>query len=327
MTDILPSARTDPDGGAPTPVEPGLRETGPNPRSLTPHVSLKRVVLLINPLSGSVGPSAAEEAAELLSGYACETEIVVLEGRFDAQIDAVLKSKPDLVAVLAGDGTARFVAARAGADGPLIAPLPGGTMNMLPKALYGTTDWKEALTRALGEGEPQFVSGGTVDGEPFYCVAVLGSPALWAPAREAMRIGKLRLAWAYARRALRRAWSGQVRFVLDGGRRQRAEALVLISPMISRAMEEPVGLEAAAMDPAGAADAFRLAAHALFDDWRRDPAVTTRPIRRAVITARSRIPALVDGETILLGHQAVVTFTPKAFRALAPRPAAAEDSV
>ena len=30
----------------------------------------------------------------------------------------------------------------------MIAPLPGGTMNMLPKALYGTADWKLALNPA-----------------------------------------------------------------------------------------------------------------------------------------------------------------------------------
>ncbi|PWS21620.1 diacylglycerol kinase, partial [Enterococcus faecium] len=83
--------------------------------------------------------------------------------------------------VLAGDGTARSVASKAKPDGPMIAPLPGGTMNMLPKALYGTADWKLALKRALEEGEPQAVSGGEVEGEYFYCAAILGSPALWAP--------------------------------------------------------------------------------------------------------------------------------------------------
>jgi hypothetical protein len=45
--------------------------------------------------------------------------------------------------------------ARAQPDGPLVAPLPGGTMNMLPRALYGTADWKVALRRALEEGAPQ----------------------------------------------------------------------------------------------------------------------------------------------------------------------------
>ncbi|HYC68633.1 diacylglycerol/lipid kinase family protein [Brevundimonas sp.] len=299
---------------------------------LTRHVPLRRVIMLVNPLSGSVGPGASEEAAALLDGYACETSVVTLEpGEFDAQIQAALDARPDLLIVLAGDGTAGSIASRAGPGGPLVAPLPGGTMNMLPRALYGTTDWKAALKVALEEGAPQCVAGGEVsDGQTtqsFYCAAIFGSPALWAPAREAMRVGKLGLAWAYARRALKRAFSGQMRFTLDGRPPRRAEALVLISPMISRAMDEDTGLEAAAMNPADAGQAFRLAAHAVLDDWRQDPAVTTRATQRVAMRARSRIPAVIDGEPVLLRHEARVRFIREAFQALAPIPAAAEDSV
>jgi len=288
--------------------------------------------MLVNPMSGGVGQGAAAEAEAILQRYACETSVVTLEaGQFDAQIEAALESRPDVLFVLAGDGTAGTIASRAGPDGPLIAPLPGGTMNMLPRALYGATDWKAALKVALEEGAPQTVAGGEVsDGDTtraFFCAAIFGSPALWAPAREAMRVGKLGLAWAYARRALKRAFTGQMRFTLDDRPPRRAEALVLISPMISRAMDEDTGLEAAAMDPADAVQAFRLAAHAVLDDWRQDPAVTTRATRRVELSARSRIPAVVDGEPMLLHHRARVRFIPRAFRALAPIPAAAEDSV
>jgi len=295
---------------------------------LTPHAALKHVVMLVNPLSGGVGPKAAEEATALLSAYDLKADVLVLEGAdFDDRIAQAFDAAPDAILVLAGDGTARSVASRARPDGPMIAPLPGGTMNMLPKALYGTADWKLALKRALEEGEPQSVSGGEVQGEYFYCAAILGSPALWAPAREAMRTGKIKLAWQYGRRALKRAFSGRLRFTLDGGDKRRTEALVLISPMISRAMEEPVGLEAAAMDPSDATQAFRLAANALFSDWRHDPAVSTRPAKRIEVRARSRIPAVIDGEPLQLKPEATIRFVPKAFRALAPQPPAAEDSL
>ena len=299
---------------------------------LTRHVPVKRVIMLLNPLAGGVGPGAAGEAGTILDDYACETSIVTLEsGQFDAQIQAALDARPDVLFVLAGDGTAGSIASRAGPDGPLIAPLPGGTMNMLPKALYGTGDWKAALKVALEEGAPHDVAGGEVsDGQTtqaFYCAAIFGSPALWAPAREALRLGKLGLAWAYARRALKRAFSGQLRFSLDGRPPRRAEALVLISPMISSAMDEDSGLEAAAMNPADAGQAFRLAAHAVLDDWRQDPAVVTRATQKVALGARSRIPAVIDGEPVLLRQEARVRFIRKAFRALAPIPAAAEDSV
>ena len=300
--------------------------------ALTPHVALGRVIMLVNPLSGGVGPNALEEASAILADYACDVTVVALEGgQFDDQIQQALDACPDALFVLAGDGTAGTIASRAGPDGPLVAPLPGGTMNMLPRALYGTADWKAALRRALEEGAPQGVAGGEVyDGQfrqAFYCAAILGAPALWAPAREAVREGKFGLAWAYARRAMRRAFSGRLRFSLDGRPARRAEALVLISPMISKAMDEHTGLEAAAMNPADAAQAFRLAAHAVFDDWRQDPAVTTKAIQQATIRARSRIPAVIDGEPALLRHEAKVRFIRTAFRALAPNPPAAEDSV
>ncbi|WP_292025700.1 diacylglycerol/lipid kinase family protein [Brevundimonas sp. UBA2416] len=299
---------------------------------LTPHVALGRVIMLVNPLSGGVGPNAADEAAAIIADYALEATVVTLEGgQFDAQVQQALDARPDVLLVLAGDGTAGTIASRAGPNGPLVAPLPGGTMNMLPRALYGTADWKIALRRALEEGAPQRVAGGEVtDGrfrQAFYCAAILGAPALWAPAREAVREGKFGLAWAYGRRALKRAFSGRLRFSLDGRADRRAEALVLISPMISKAMDEHTGLEAAAMNPADALQAFRLAAHAVFDDWRQDPAVTTKAIQHATIRARSRIPAVIDGEPALLRHEAKVRFIRTAFRALAPNPPAAEDGV
>ena len=300
----------------------------PEPRVLTPHVQIRRVVVLVNPLSGSVGPRAADETEAILADYPCEAEVVSLDGaRIDAQIDEALASRPDVLFVLAGDGTARAVASRAGPAGPLVAPLPGGTMNMLPRALYGTTDWKQALRTALEDGARQCVSGGMVEGQAFFCAAILGAPALWAPAREAVRTGKLSLAWTYGRRALRRAFSGRLRYALDGGMKKKTGALVLISPIISRALDEPVGLEAAAMDPSDAGQAFRLAATALFSDWRRDTSVTTKPAKRIEVWARSKIPAVLDGEPTLLPHETRVTFIPRAFQALAPNPPAPGDSV
>ncbi|MFW8369218.1 hypothetical protein ACOICT_29645, partial [Klebsiella pneumoniae] len=68
---------------------------------------------------------------------------------------------------------------------------------------------------ALEEGASQPVSGGEWQGEEFYFAAILVSPALWAPAREAIRPGKVKLAVQYARRALKRAFSGRLRFKLD----------------------------------------------------------------------------------------------------------------
>ncbi|WP_262423477.1 acylglycerol kinase family protein [Brevundimonas denitrificans] len=78
---------------------------------MTCHAPIKRVVVLVNPMSGGVGANAAAEAQDLMAGFACESEVVLLEGEDMARtIDKVLSGDADLVVVLAGDGTARAVA-------------------------------------------------------------------------------------------------------------------------------------------------------------------------------------------------------------------------
>lgn len=297
------------------------------PKAVTSKVALNKIIMLINPMSGGVGNRAAEAAKAILEEYDIEANVETLEGDgFGETIDRAIAAKPDALLVLAGDGTARSVATLAGEKDILVATLPGGTMNMLPKALYGTGDWKKALRRTLEEGEPRKVAGGAIGDEPFYCAAIIGAPALWAPAREAIRSGKLGKAWSQARLAFRRAFSGRIRFSLDGREAQKAEALVLITPLISKAFHETdPGLEAATMRTSDTGQALRLAANAVFSDWRNDDAVDTETTRKVKIWGRSRIPAVIDGETVPVGKEAEVRFVPHAFTALALSPEALED--
>jgi diacylglycerol kinase family enzyme len=310
----------------------GARAPEPPERSVPKHpapkrrVKSRRIEIIVNPRSGGVGPKAARECERLLETLGVEANLTEIDPRrIDAGVSDALAGKPDVLVVLAGDGTARAATAMAGADGPLIAPLPGGTMNLLPRALYGPVDWKKALELALTEGVARPVAGGEADGHAFQVAAILGSPALWAPAREAVRTGKLRLAYLYARRAARRALLRSIRFKLDGERRgRRGKALALLSPLVSKAMVEPTGLEVAQVDFQTAGEAFRLAAKTLFADWRADPAVATTVAQRIVVSAPRSIPAILDGEPMELGREVHVRFLPCVFRALAPPRAFAE---
>ena len=309
-----------------------MSETSPAPSpeklAVTDTVPLKHIIMLINPMSGGVGNRAAEEARAILDGYDIDADIEVLEGDgFDKTIDDAIAAKPDALLVLAGDGTARSVATLAGKNDILVATLPGGTMNMLPKALYGTGDWKLALKRVLEEGEPRKVAGGAIGEEYFYCAAILGAPALWAPAREAIRSGKMGEALSKAKHAFNRAFSGRIRFSLDGKDSEKAEALVLITPLISKSFDENApGLEAAAMKTSDAGQALRLAANAVFADWRNDEAVDIQKSRYVEIWGRSSIPAVIDGETVPVGKSGNVRFVPHAFTALALSQDALEDA-
>ncbi|MBV9509133.1 MAG: diacylglycerol kinase family lipid kinase, partial [Caulobacteraceae bacterium] len=173
-------------------------------------------------------------------------------GEVEAAVRDAAAAGPDLLVILAGDGTARLAAEICGADGPLIAPLPGGTLNMLPRALYGDAPWREALAAALDHGVERRVCGGRVGGHAFYVAAILGSPALWGHAREAVRAGRFAEALRRMGYALRRAFHGEIHYRLDRRRRGEAEALILISPTISKAMRDKAALEAAVLEVSSA---------------------------------------------------------------------------
>lgn len=286
---------------------------------------MKRIDVVANIASGSVGPDAPEIAERLLAEHGVSG--VVHAPRPSELIDAlrtVIDAGPDAVLILAGDGTARAAAELAGPDGPPIAPLPGGTMNMLPRALYGERAWPQAMAACLRDGETRMISGGEVGGRLFFVAAILGSPALWATAREAAREGRIDLALARARRAFRRAFSGRLRFTLDGRPEIKAEALTLMCPLVSSVLDaEERALEAAALDPSSALDVFRLGFNAARGQWRDDPSVAAGRCRIGRVWARGRIPAIFDGEPARLDPEVLIRFRPKAFRALVPRDGAA----
>lgn len=289
----------------------GLHEKG---------VCVKRIDIVANIASGSVGPDAPDIAERLLAEYGVSGVVHAPQpGELTDCLRAVIDGAPDAVLVIAGDGTARAAAEMAGPDGPLIAPLPGGTMNMLPRALYGERDWQAAMTACLESGEARMVSGGEVGGRLFFVAAILGSPALWATAREAAREGRFDIALARARRALRRAFSGRLRVSLDGRPKMKAEALTLMCPLVSAVLDdEERALEAAVLDPSSALDVFRLGFNAAMGQWREDPSVSAGRCRVGRVWAHGRIPAILDGEPARLDPDVSIRFRPKAFRALVP---------
>jgi len=288
--------------------------------------ALGRIEIVANERSGSVGPGAAAQAEAMARDLGFDAHGRVLDP--DALVDGLkqaLATRPDLLVIIAGDGTANAAASLCGPNGPLLAPLPGGTMNMLPHALYGQRDWREALRLILSQGREQAVSGGEVGGHTFYVAAILGNPALWAPAREALRLHQFWRAIDRALYAWRRCFRRKLRFSLDGAPHRKAEALSLLCPLVSHGVpDDTPGLEAAAIDPRHWADVLRLGLSALLGpltgpdiDWRSDPAVTIAICTEGRAYARRHIHAIIDGEPVRLARTAAIRFKPAAFRALA----------
>ena len=281
----------------------------------------------MNAASGSVGPGAAQALEEIIKSYGFAVRVANAKPRqIAAAVRAAVAAKPDLLVILAGDGTAGLAARLAGFDGPVLAPLPGGTMNMLPHALYGAVSWREALHAALSEGEVRSIAGGEIGGRTFYVAAILGAPALWAEAREAVRARRLRMAWMKAQRALARAFAHKLHYTLGDGHTDKTEALTLMCPLVSRGVVKDGALEAAALDPRGAGEVLRLGFNALAGDWRADPSVTTTLTRQGMAWARGRIPAVLDGEPCRLDHRVTFKYLPDAFRVLAPVAAEGPDA-
>jgi diacylglycerol kinase family enzyme len=280
---------------------------------------LKTVEVVANVASGSVGRTAPAEAQAILTAAGVTHQVWSPEPHdIISCLSAAIARKPDLLVVLAGDGTARAAAELSGPNGPLIAPLPGGTMNMLPHAVYGIRPWQAALKLALEQGYEQPIGGGVVEGNSFLVAGIFGSPALWAPAREAARFGQPRLAWLRARRAMRRTFHGRLRFILDDREREKAEALIFMCPLTSRAMKnDEMALEAAALDVHGAGDLIRLGLHAVTGDWRDTPGVEVTHCQKARVWAAHGIPAILDGETVQLKTLAEVRYVARLARILA----------
>jgi diacylglycerol kinase family enzyme len=281
--------------------------------------AVRKVEVVANVASGGVGKDAPGEIEKILSDHGLAARVRAPETHdLEDCLRAAVDAAPDLLIVLAGDGTARTAAELCGPDGPVIAPLPGGTMNMLPHAVYGVRSWQTALSIALQQGFERPIGGGEVDGHSFLVAAILGPPALWATAREAARAGEIRRAFAAARRAMRRAFTGRLRYLLDAGPRQKAEALVFMCPLTSRVMNsDEAALECAALDVQDVADAFRLGFHALTGDWRDAPGVEVERCQLGRVWSVHGIPALLDGEAVRLKTLTEVRYTPKVARILA----------
>jgi diacylglycerol kinase family enzyme len=274
---------------------------------------------VVNPASGSVKAGVESELAAAVAEHGYQLRLFSTAGRNVEQVvREAVASDPDLLLVLAGDGTARLAAELCGPDGPLLAPLPGGTLNMLPHALYGMTPWRAALAATLTGGVERMVSGGRIEGHSFYVAAILGAPALWGQAREALRLGKLTRARRRVEIAIRRAFGGGLHYGAASKSDRRTEALVLICPLVSKAMRQEDALELAALDFHDARELMRLAFSGLIGGWRADPAVTVELAQRGWASMRGSIPAILDGETHRLPRRAEFEFVPRAFRALAP---------
>lgn len=254
---------------------------------------LQRIWLVANHGSGSTSPAEVEA---LVAGFEGSDASVVGRTQFPdqplpgpADLD---EARADTLLIIGGDGTINAASdAAADWDGQCLV-LPGGTMNLLPKALHGLNG-REHILAAAPAGQLVRLPLAEADGfdgtKRALCGVILGPAASWVHAREGVRQGRFWQALRAARRAWTRTFTGGVRV---SGRPGRHRA-VLVTP-------DARGLDVAMVDANGIGDALTLGWHWLTGDWRAAQLVSEARSREVELAGRRRVRALFDGEPAML---------------------------
>jgi diacylglycerol kinase family enzyme len=225
----------------------------------------------------------------------------------------------DIFIVLGGDGTIRRAAEACSETSPYLIPLPGGTMNMLPRALYGDLSWEDALKNTLAAPSAKMLSGGRVANKQFLVAAIVGAPTLWVQARESVREGHIADVIEKGSIAFQNMFETKVQYSMSEQINGEAEAVVLICPLVSEEMSgSEQALEAAVVDVENAAQVIRLATAAAFGKWRDDRKIHLTKTKRVAVQSSKEIPATLDGESVNLGMRAEINFVSRALTVLVP---------
>ena len=284
-------------------------------------VSELKVGAIINTSSGGCDSNSEAEMLDILKG-AGVTNCKTWCGESD-QIERAFAEaathKPEMLVVLGGDGTIRTAAEACTGTDTYLLPLPGGTLNMLPRALYGDASWQDALKETLANPVTKGLSGGRVGDKLFFVAAVVGAPGLWMEAREAIREGDILNAVGKAGVAFEAMFDTTIQYSISPEVSGEAEVVAVICPLVSEQMSDSEqALEAAAIDVENAAELLGLATAAAFGKWRDDESVTLTKTRQVTVQSSRDIPLFLDGERVEVGKKAEITFVPRAVNVIVP---------
>jgi diacylglycerol kinase family enzyme len=280
-----------------------------------------KVGVIINTSSGSYDSESEQKMLGILTGAGIvEPKVWCGEAKeMDRFFAEAAGQTPEVLIVLGGDGTIRTAAEACAEKGSYLIPLPGGTMNMLPRALYGNASWEEALKKTLTAPSTKVLSGGRVANKRFFIAAIVGAPALWTQPREAMRDGNIADAIKKGSVAFRRMFEAKVQYLISGGAKGETEGVALICPLISEEMSDSEqALEAAIIDVESAAEVIGLATTAAFGKWRDDKNIRLTKTKHVNVQSSKEIPATLDGENVNLVRRAEIDFVYTALTVLVP---------
>lgn len=261
---------------------------------------MERVWFITNRASGS----ASAEKCEALEAV-FEERGLALAGRTDFPEEAIptashlAGANADTIVLFAGDGTINAALCKlAEWDGGFLI-LPGGTMNLLAKALHASLDPAEIIHAAHDGG--RLVPLPFVEAGPHRAFAglIVGPAAHWGRAREAARNGQAARVLTLIGNAWRRTFGKGLRVSGVPGMTRRYQA-VFVHPAEH-------ALEVAAVDARDIRSIAALGWDWLTGDWIAARAVTYRRSERLRLAARRPVLALFDGEPATLAANAEIT--------------------
>lgn len=239
----------------------------------------------------------------------------------DGQLKELANMAPDLFVVWGGDGTIRSALSIVGPITPNLLIVPGGTMNLLPRAIHGEKAWDVVLRDVLKGPKLKSLSAGEVNGERFYCAMLAGAPAHFAEARESIRRGDLAKAAAQTGAAIEVLKTLHLEATYGDGYSfgsTRLPTSSFVGAIIGSLTKAGEGMEVASLANPTATGALNVVWTAIFTDWRNAPGVEVAPATSLDIgdEGGGDIPVIADGEHMPSAPRLHVTFVEKASRCL-----------
>ncbi|MGL6044460.1 MAG: hypothetical protein ACRC1J_11100, partial [Sandaracinobacteroides sp.] len=178
--------------------------------------------------------------------------------------------------------------------------LPGGTMNMLPKALHGDSLPADIIA-ALGQAERRKIPAVEAGDDRAYVGVIAGPLAAWARPREALRDWHFQRFARGLKVAIGRLASPGIRVVGAGSERLPGRGVVV------NIVPTDAGLEIASLTATRLGTLLNLArCWALDKDWTRATDVQVLKVSEAALVSASSIIALMDGEERILASPAAL---------------------
>lgn len=149
-----------------------------------------KIIALVNSAASNVGANGVKRMREALASLEVSAEVVSLNlGDAAGQLRALASQAADTIIVWGGDGTHRSALNTIGRSPSGLILLPGGTRNLLSRALHGAGSWEQILRAVLRAPTQRAVPAGEINDERFFCALLAGAPARMAQARETLRHG------------------------------------------------------------------------------------------------------------------------------------------